>query len=136
MPTILIVDDEFGLADMVCEILSTLGHDVDMAMTGMLALAKVAERRPDLILLDFMMPVMSGIDVLNELKARAETRDIPVVMMSAAGSGVIPDEARALVAGFLEKPFTIDQLLATIGRCLSPSASAWAASAKRNRSTT
>jgi DNA-binding response OmpR family regulator len=66
---ILIVDDEFGLADVVAEILTESGFDVAIAINGRLALSLVREHRPDLILLDVMMPILDGPATLRELRA-------------------------------------------------------------------
>jgi two-component system, OmpR family, phosphate regulon response regulator PhoB len=110
MPAILIVDDEYGIAEMSAELLSYLGYAARTASDGASALTSVDQAPPDLILLDVMMPVVSGIDVLLTLKADARHRAIPVVMMSAAGAEVVPDELRPLIAGFLLKPFTFDEL--------------------------
>jgi len=61
-----------------------------------------------------MMPIVSGIEVLLALKADERHRDIPVILMSAAGAEVVPDELRPLIAGFLQKPFTFDELKAAV----------------------
>jgi twitching motility two-component system response regulator PilH len=118
MSTILIVDDELGLAEMSGEILSALGHDVVSAANGKIALAALETSRPDVILLDLMMPIMSGAEVLQVLKRNHQTRHIPVIMMSAAGKEAVPPELRDHMVGFLAKPFTFDQLMAAVGKCL------------------
>lgn len=110
MAAILIVDDEFGLAEMSAELLSYLGYSVSTAINGRIALDSIRQAAPDLILLDVMMPIMSGIEVLHALQADERHRDIPVILMSAAGAEVVPDELRPLIAGFLQKPFTFDEL--------------------------
>jgi len=114
MAAILIVDDEFGLAEMAADLLSYLGHSVTTAINGRIALDSIQQARPDLILLDVMMPIVSGIEVLVALKADERYRDIPVILMSAAGAEVVPEELRPLTAGFLQKPFTFDELKAAL----------------------
>lgn len=120
MYAVLIVDDEFGLAEMAGELLSMLGYSVTTAINGKLALASLNQTRPDIILLDVMMPIMSGSDVLRALKADPDHASIPVVMMSAAGSEVLAAELRPLIAGFLHKPFTYDELTAVLQTALRP----------------
>ena len=108
---ILIVDDELGLSELLADILAPMGHRVTTATNGAAALATLDdEARFDLILLDVMMPVMSGEETLQALAAREDTRDIAVVMMSSAGPQSISSETRRSIAGFLPKPFTIRQL--------------------------
>lgn len=118
MPSILIVDDEFGLAEMAGDLLTMAGYTVTTAINGKLALGCLHQTRPDLILLDVMMPIMSGPEVLRVLKADDAYRDIPVVMMSAAGPDTIDPDLRSMLAGFLQKPFTYDELMATVTRAL------------------
>jgi DNA-binding response OmpR family regulator len=119
MPSVLIVDDEYGIAEMARELLKLAGYEVSTAVNGKLALAAVECARPDLILLDLMMPIMSGIEVIQRLKASDVHRDIPVIMMSAAGLDAIDEEVRPLMAGFLLKPFTFRELLAAMQQVLA-----------------
>ncbi|HEU0035942.1 MAG TPA: response regulator [Kofleriaceae bacterium] len=116
MATVLIVDDEFGLAEMAGELLTILGHSVATAINGKLALAMLDQVRPDVILLDMMMPIMSGPEALHVLKANAEHRDIPVILMSAAGREVVTADLEPLMAGFLQKPFSYQELVAALDR--------------------
>jgi len=116
MRTVLVVDDEYEIAEVVGTVLSSRGYEVALALNGKLALAALADQRPDLILLDVMMPVMTGIEVLRTVKATEEHRAIPVVMMSAVGDGVLSSEDESLTAGYLRKPFTFDELMATFAR--------------------
>jgi CheY-like chemotaxis protein len=118
MASVLIVDDEFGLAEMTGELLVIAGYRVATAINGKLALASLNQMRPDLILLDVMMPIMSGPEMLAALKADPRYRDIPVIMMSAVGPSAIEESSLALLAGFLQKPFTYDQLMVAINAAL------------------
>lgn len=81
--TILVVDDNESATRMTARMLSGLGYDVMTALDGPTALAHVAGRRPDCILLDIMMPRMSGLEVLTRLKHDPETTGIPVIMLTA-----------------------------------------------------
>ena len=118
MIRVLIVDDEFGLAEMAGERLTMLGYSVTTAINGRLGLATLDHARPDVILLDMMMPVMSGPDVVRALKANPELRDIPIIMMSAAGREAVPDDILPQTAGFLHKPFSFDELTAALAAAL------------------
>ena len=118
MPAVLIVDDEYGLAEMAGELLVIAGYTVSTALNGRMALAMLDHMRPDVIVLDVMMPIMSGDEVLRALKADPAYRDIPVVMMSAAGRESVPEELHHLIVAFLQKPFTYDELLAALRESL------------------
>jgi CheY-like chemotaxis protein len=118
MPTVLIVDDEFGIAEIIADFLIDINYQVTTAINGKQALASIQHTRPDLILLDVMMPVMTGPEMLRVLKAHDEHNHIPVIMMSAVGMQSIPVDLRPMLAGFLQKPFTLDQLLDLIAKCL------------------
>lgn len=118
MDSVLIVDDELGLAEMAAELLSMAGFNVATAINGRIALATIEQMHPDLVLLDVMMPIMSGADVLEAMHASDEMRDIPVIMMSAAGREAVPEHVMALIAGFLTKPFTYDELMTAVKRVL------------------
>jgi CheY-like chemotaxis protein len=117
-PNILIVDDEFGLAETLGEVLTTMGYDVRIAVDGKLGLASVRQSRPDAIVLDVMMPVLSGPEMLSELRADKNYHDIPVILMSALVSQKKLDEFRPLIADFLQKPFTLEQLQGALAKCL------------------
>jgi len=82
-PKILIVDDDEQLCGLYQTILEAQGYNVEVAFNGEEALSKSVKERPDLILLDIMMPQIHGINVLDILKATPETKDIKVVMISA-----------------------------------------------------
>jgi CheY-like chemotaxis protein len=114
--TLLVVDDEVGITEALNDLLSEEGFHVLVAGTGKEALERIAGKRPDLILLDYMMPVMDGREVLNALQGDAVYRDIPVIMMSAMPRTSLPLDCQPVA--FLRKPFTIDRLLAEVNRLL------------------
>ncbi len=112
---ILIVDDDEQSLKLLFQILAAENYEVRPADSGELALAAVAASPPELILLDLKMPAPDGIDVCRELKARAETRDIPVLFLSAALD--FTDRLKALESGgvdFISKPFRREELLARV----------------------
>ena len=117
--SILIVDDEFGLAEMLREMLRELDYDVTLAINGRLALDILGERRVDLVITDMMMPVMDGSELASAMRESPVHREIPIVMMTSLPS--IP-RASGLYDAVIRKPFTPEQLLATMHACLSKSA--------------
>ncbi|NVB81871.1 MAG: response regulator [Kofleriaceae bacterium] len=111
MSLVLIIDDEYGLTEMAGELLVIAGYQVATAINGKLGLGMLATMRPDMILLDVMMPIMSGVELMRILRDDDEYREIPVVMMSAAGTDGVPPDVLAHASGFLKKPFTFDELM-------------------------
>jgi CheY-like chemotaxis protein len=118
MWAVLIVDDEYGLAEMTAELLAMRGHKVATAINGKLALASIDQLRPDVIVVDLMMPIMSGDEMVRQVKRDPALRDIPIIMMSAAGFEGLDADLRPLIKGFLQKPFTFDELMAQLQRVL------------------
>jgi CheY-like chemotaxis protein len=110
--TILVVDDEYGIADALKDILGDEGYAVTIARNGRDALKEISVRTPDLILLDYMMPIMDGRDFWLALKANPETQNIPVAMMSAMPQSSIPSDCRP--DAFLRKPFDLDSLFEVV----------------------
>ncbi len=95
------------------------GYSVLLAADGLEALDKVALERPDLIILDLMLPRMDGYEVLERLKGDPQTADIPVIVLTARGEK--EDRARSLelgAASFMAKPFSPRQLVAEVKRAL------------------
>ena len=114
-PTILVVEDEAPLATMLRYNLEKQGFRVEEATDGQEAITRVAENRPDLILLDWMLPVMSGIEVCRQIRRRPALRDVPIIMVTARTED--SDAVRALNTGaddYITKPFGMDALLARI----------------------
>lgn len=112
---ILIVDDEPGQQQLLRYNIEKSGFDVLLADNGNDALNIVDEVNPDLIVLDWMIPEASGIDICYELRSRPETRNLPILMVSARGEDV--DLAMALDAGaddYITKPFSPRELIARI----------------------
>ncbi len=114
-PRILITEDEAPLVQMLRYNLEKQGYEVDEAGDGEEALLKVRENPPDLIVLDWMLPRLSGIEVCRQLRRRMETRNMPILMLTARTEPT--DRVRGLDAGaddYLSKPFTLEELSARV----------------------
>ncbi|NIY75651.1 phosphate regulon transcriptional regulatory protein PhoB [Thalassospira sp. HF15] len=114
-PTILIVEDEAAIVTMLRYNLEREGMQVVEAGDGDEALKIMAETHVDLVLLDWMLPVMSGIEVCRQIRRKPESRDLPVIMVTARGEE--GDRIRGLDTGaddYVTKPFAIGELLARI----------------------
>jgi CheY-like chemotaxis protein len=119
VPRVLIVDDEMDHAEIIAALLRRRGYCVAVALSGEDAVALACTLRPDLILLDLYMPEVDGFSTAEHLQANDETRDVPIVFLSACGE---PETiARAIEAGGLEylpKPFRAAELIACVERSL------------------
>lgn len=114
-PNILVVEDEDSLATLLQYNLKKEGYSVTMAGDGEEALLLVDEKLPDLIVLDWMLPKLSGIEVCRRLRQRNETRNVPIVMLTARGEET--DRIRGLDTGaddYVVKPFSMTELAARI----------------------
>jgi DNA-binding response OmpR family regulator len=119
VPRLLLVDDDVQLAAMLLEYLELQGLHADVVTDGETALKKIAESEPELIILDVMLPGISGFDVLKKIR---ETRDLPVIMLTARGEE--PDRILGLMHGaddYLPKPFNPLELAARIKAVLKRS---------------
>jgi DNA-binding response OmpR family regulator len=118
MAKILIVDDEPDILLMLRMSLEDEGHEIVMAADGQMALERIAEHHPDLVLLDVMMPVLDGWGVLERQR---EVGDLPTVIMLSAKSEEA-DISKAMTLGardYVVKPFDLDKLVALVGRVLA-----------------
>jgi len=102
---ILVVDDEFSVAEVLQSALADAGHEVVTAVNGRQGLELLGKRRPDLVLLDFMMPIMDGPAMLKAMKEDPAYRNVPAVVMSSLPEGAVAEAARGMYAAFLRKPF-------------------------------
>ena len=112
---ILVIEDEASIRDMLRFALERVDFLVSSAADAPSARLRIAESRPDLILLDWMMPGTSGVDYARELKAAPQTRDIPVIMVTARAEE--EDKIRGLNIGcddYVSKPFSFPELIARI----------------------
>jgi CheY-like chemotaxis protein len=115
--TILVVDDELSNAEVLSLILEEEGYRVFCASNGRHGLERIDQVRPDLVVLDFMMPVMDGAEMGRRLRANPATRDIPIVMNSSLHEEALREHF-ADYDRFLRKPYNIDEALAAIARLL------------------
>ncbi len=114
-PYVLVVEDEDALATLLQYNLDKEGYEVALAQDGEEALMMVDERLPDLVVLDWMLPKVSGIEVCRRLRSRAETRNIPIILLTARGEET--DRIRGLDTGaddYVVKPFSMSELTARI----------------------
>ncbi len=114
--TILVVDDDEGIRSLLKQELTEAGYNVEEAADGKAAIVKIRERRPDLVILDVMMPEMNGFDVAAILKNDPQTMEIPIIILS-----VVQDKARGFRIGvdrYLTKPIDTGLLFSEIGNLL------------------
>ena len=114
-PTVLLVEDEPAQREMLAYNLEAEGFDVITADNGEDGLILVDENDPDLIVLDWMMPQLSGIEVCRRLKSNSKTRQIPVIMLSARADEV--DRVHGLKTGaddYVAKPYSVIELMARV----------------------
>ena len=117
MATVLVVDDEFGIAELFDAVLTDEGHRVLTAMDGRDGMEILATERPDLIFLDFMMPVMDGAAMLDALLIDPNLRDAPIVMMSSMPAETVAERCSGYVA-IMRKPFRISEIMDLTERLL------------------
>jgi two-component system chemotaxis response regulator CheY len=119
MAKILAVDDSASMRGMVALTLRSAGFEVSEAENGQLGLDSAAAARFDLVLADVNMPVMDGITMVRELRARPDYKGVPILMLTTESNTDKKMEGKAAGAtGWLVKPFDPDQLLATVRRVL------------------
>ena len=114
-PHVLIVEDEPAQREILSYNLQSEGFRTSAAANGEEALILVREDRPDVIVLDWMLPSISGIEICRQLKARGETRDVPIIMLSARAEEV--DRVRGLETGaddYVVKPYAVSELVARV----------------------
>lgn len=117
---ILTVDDEPDVLELIRYHLAKAGYDVSLAMTGRHALERINEDKPDLVLLDLMLPDIDGFGVCELLRRNPETANLPIIIVSAWGtpdSRTLGLELGAL--DYITKPFSPKELLYRVGRLLA-----------------
>lgn len=121
----LVVDDEIHIVQVVAIKLRNNGYDVRTAENGAVALEYVKEDKPDIIVTDFQMPVMSGLELIENLRSDPETSDIPVIMLTARGFAIEDDKKKQLnIADCLSKPFSPREVLQCIEETLAVTSAA------------
>ena len=123
MTTVLVVDDEFGIVDVLETILTDAGYQVLTACNGKQGLERLAAEIPNVVLLDFMMPILGGAAMLAAMAAEPTYRQIPVIMISSLGQDVVATKCTGYAA-YLHKPFRTAVVLSTIARVLGGKANA------------
>ena len=119
MARILIADDDVILTEMLRFRLEGARHEVLTAADGMEAMHKVSSEKPDLVVLDSMMPVVSGPEVLGRLKADPKTASIPVVMLTARdGENDVISALKSGASEYMTKPFSPQELMVRIEKLL------------------
>lgn len=114
-PKVLVVEDEAAQREVLAYNLEAEGFEVERAESGDEALLLIEETAPDVIVLDWMLPGVSGIEVCRRLKARAATRSVPIIMLSARSEEV--DRVRGLETGaddYVIKPYSVAELIARV----------------------
>lgn len=113
--TVLVVDDDARIVRMVCVKLERHGYRTLTASNGQEALELMGQRAPDLLILDVMMPVMDGLDLVRALKASPALRDIPIFILTARGQVADKELAYALgIEEYIIKPFSPSAVLRRI----------------------
>ncbi|MFH1859790.1 MAG: response regulator [bacterium] len=109
---ILVVDDDIAIVRMIEFKLKTAGLEVTCAFNGQEALDKISEDKPDVIITDINMPLMTGIELVRQLKSSVQTMDIPIIILTARGEDEQKEEAGQIGANvFVNKPFAPSKLL-------------------------
>ncbi len=124
---VLVVEDEEAISHLLAYNLEKEGFSVAVAADGDEVLTAVDEARPDLVLMDWMLPNVSGVELCRRLRMRAETREIPVIMLTARGEE--EDRVRGLDVGaddYVTKPFSMSELVARMRAVLRRTAPALA----------
>jgi CheY-like chemotaxis protein len=115
---ILVVDDEFGIGEVLREILRDEDHHVVLAINGRQGLELVAKEQPDLVFLDFMMPILNGAGMLKAMAAEPGMAQIPVIIMSSLPEDSLAQRVQGHVA-FVRKPFQIETILQVAAAALA-----------------
>lgn len=119
MSKILVVDDEPDVVRLVEFRLQREGFEILTCSDGKSALALLETEKPDLIVLDIMMPLMDGMEVLRQIRSHRATSRIPVIMLTAKTASVTVDEARQLwVSDYVMKPFDPEKLVTKVKKAL------------------
>lgn len=119
MTTILIVDDEYLIADILGFALEDEGYMTVTASNGKKGLEVLARERPELVITDFMMPGMDGLEFARAIRAREDSKSLPILLMSGA-QAMKGREHPELFKAVFDKPFSIDEVVAKIKELAPP----------------
>ena len=113
--TVLVVDDEIHIVHIVAIKLRNNGYEVISADNGAEALELALREKPDIVVTDYQMPVMTGLELVEKLREHDETKDIPVIMLTARSFAIEQEKQQALqISGCLSKPFSPRELLGDV----------------------
>ncbi|MBU6450078.1 MAG: response regulator [Rhodospirillales bacterium] len=115
MALIVVVDDEFLLADYLASLLTDEGHEVVTAAHGRAGLQLIRERKPALVITDFMMPLMTGLELAQALAADAELADLPIILVTG-GQGLIARDHGELFDEIFDKPYDQSLMIEAVQR--------------------
>ncbi|OZI60035.1 response regulator [Bordetella genomosp. 11] len=115
MALILVADDEILLAEMLADLLEDAGYDVLTAPHGRAALEIMKNRRPDLVITDFMMPLMTGLELAEAIRADGDMHALPVILVTGA-QGLLARQRPGLFNLVVDKPYDPRMLLAEVER--------------------
>jgi CheY-like chemotaxis protein len=119
---ILLVEDNSDIRELLALLMKRLGYEVFEAGTGLEAIDLASTVQPDLIMMDLRLPAMNGVETTERLKANTSTKDIPVLVITASGAGIITQTALAAgAAEILHKPIDVTTLSNVLHRHLSAS---------------
>ena len=119
-PRVLVVEDEDSIAIALDFIMTREGYDHDRIASGAEAMTRIREVHPDLVLLDVMLPEVSGYEICQEVRLDPDLADVKILMMTAQGSVMGRKKGLALGAdGFISKPFELGELRAEVRRLLA-----------------
>ncbi len=112
---VLVVDDEIHIVHVVAIKLRNNGFEVLSAQNGAEAFELACREKPDIVVTDFQMPVMTGAELVARLRQNEQTKDVPVIMLTARSFAIEDDEKESLgISEFLSKPFSPKELLRSI----------------------
>ena len=113
--TVLVVDDEIHIVHIVAIKLRNNGYEVISADNGAEALELALREKPDIVVTDYQMPVMTGLELVEKLREHDQTKDIPVIMLTARSFAIEQEKQEALqISGCLSKPFSPRELLGDV----------------------
>lgn len=118
MALIVVADDEYLLASMLADILEDEGHEVVTAPHGKAALEIIRERRPALLITDFMMPLMTGLELAENVRADQAIAEIPIILVSGAQASIAREHGELFTA-VLDKPYINSALIDIVSQALS-----------------
>jgi CheY-like chemotaxis protein len=118
--SVLVVDDDDAIRTLIARVLKRANYEVAQAGNGSEALSKLRTQRYDTVVLDLMMPVMSGFEVIEYLRSHDDAGAPCIVVVSAAGERDLQGISSPLVRNVLRKPFDLPELIAAVEECSRP----------------